>query len=68
VQQDGRDEGRGEVKLRRIEGPDGPVDIDGSAVRMRGPVYHIAVTGDGYSVTVDPGFPMIAPRPKRIKE
>lgn len=55
-----------EVKLRRLEGPDGPVDIDAFSVRPGGPSYDIVLTKDGYSVTAEPGFPMRSMRPKRI--
>ena len=54
------------INLRRVDGLDGPVDIDISTLKAGGPEYHVAVTEDGYSVTVDPGFPMSALRPKRI--
>lgn len=55
-----------DVKLRRLEGPDGPVDIDAFSVRLAGPAYNITLTKDGYSVTAEPRFPMRSMRPKRI--
>lgn len=55
-----------ELKLRRIEGPDGPVDIDAFSIRPGGPSYTVTLTKDGYSVTAEPAFPMKSMRPKRI--
>ena len=55
-----------EVNLRRLEGDQGPVDIDVFTLKFGRPTYDVAVTPDGYSVTADIRFPMQSLRPKRI--
>ncbi len=58
--------GKVEVRLRRIQGDQGFVDIDVFTLKFGEPTYDVALTSDGYSVTTDIRFPMRSLRPKRI--